>query len=404
MHVNGNWKLRHSFLTVGAALLGLSTFASAQMVVDGVIDEVEYGAPIWVNETNPTGFGDNDDATIGCANGSELDALYVTIQDDVFGDPWLYLGFTGNLETNFNKLDIFLDTASGVGQNPLPMDNPDIDFGALQRMGDDGSGNGLGFDALFTANMYFTVTTGNCDGEFAEIYANFADLDAQLAYYLGTGTNGDGILSEGDNPFGIQATVDNSNILGVTDTEALGAAEVTTGWELAIPMYAIGDPAEDILVCAFINGSGHDWISSQVVGGGLWGADNLADPRYVDFAALYGNQYATVDNAGPRAGAFIIHAGPLVGGEAGLFGAEGATPGGLVFWAYSLSGLGSTFVPQLNVTLDLQNPAEAGRATADGNGNASLTRPIPSQGTGHVVWLQGAEYGNVTNVIDITIQ
>lgn len=389
-----------------SSLIMAGSMAYAQPVIDGVITTAEYGDPIWVNDTNPTGFGDNLDDTIGCANGSELDAIYAVIEPDAFGDLYLYMAFTGNLETNFNKLDIFLDTVEYVGQNPLPSTNPDIDFGSLQRMGDDGTGNGLGFDALFTANMFFTITTGNCDGLLAEVYANFANLDTQEAWYLGQGTNGDGVLLNGDNPFGVLATVDNSNILGVTDLDANygDAAAVTTGWEVAVPLYAIGDPTGDILITAFINGTGHDWISSQVSGGGTWGANNLADPRYVNFAALYGNQYAVIPNGAPRNPSFIIHAGPLVGGQSADFGVEGATPNELVFWAYSLKGPGSTFVPPLNVTLDLKSPSEAGRAKANAKGSAVFSRSVPGIATGRDVWLQACEQGNTTNMIKITVQ
>lgn len=393
-------------IVLAGAIVLIGAVANAQVVVDGVINFAEYGDPIWVNDTNPTGFGDNQDDTIGCANGSEIDGLYAVVAADGNGFLHLYLGLTGNLETNFNKLDIFLDTVEGVGQNQLPDINPDVDFGALQRMGDDGSGNGLKFDALYTANMYMTVTTGNCDGTMAEIYANFANLDTQEGWYLGQGVNGDGNLINGNNPFGIMATVDNSNILGVTDIDANygDAAAVMTGWEIDIPFAAIGDPTSDILVAAFVNGGGHDWISSQVVGGGKWGNYNLADPRYVDFTALYGNQYGTVDNAGPRASAFIIHAGPLTGGQAADFGVEGASANSLVFWAYSLQGLGSTFVPPLGITLDLKKPAEAGRAKADANGDAMFSRNVPGVASGRTVWMQACEQGNTSNVIKLNVQ
>lgn len=393
-------------LMVMAAVASCATYASAQPIVDGVINEVDYGAPIWVNDSNPTGFGDNNDPAVGCANGSEIDAVYAVVADNGFGQPWLYIGVTGNLESNWNKFELFFDTVEGVGQNILPSVNPDVDFGALQRMGDDGSGNGLTFDALFTANAYFTMTNGNCDGEFTEVYANFADLDNQLGYYLGMTSNGIGFLEGGDNPIGIEATIDNSNIDGINDIEANGnaALAVTTGIEIAVPLSALGNPTSDILLCAFINGQGHDWVSSQVAGGGLWGNYNLAEPRAVNFAALYGNQYLTVANGTPRSKAFIIHVGPLVAGEIGQFGVEGAKANETVFWAYSLQGLGSQYVPQLDVTLDLHKPAEVGRAKANGGGVANLALKIPGPASGRTIWFQACHFRAKTNTVAVTVQ
>ncbi|MBL1217473.1 MAG: hypothetical protein D8M59_08255 [Planctomycetes bacterium] len=395
-----------TLLVATAAMASMATYAAAQPIVDGVVTEGDYGAPLWVNDTNPTGFGNNLDPSVGCADGSEIDALYAVIADNGLGDMWLYIGITGNLESNFNKLELFIDTTEGVGQNILPAINPDVDFGALQRMGDDGSGNGLAFDALFTANAYFTMTNGNCDGEFTEVYANFADLDNQLGYYLGMTSNGIGFLEGGDNPFGIEATIDNSNIDGIDDLVAdySAALAVTTGIEIAIPMAALGDPTDDLLLCAFINGGGHDWISSQVVGGGLWGADNLAEPRTTNFAALYGNQYVTVANGTPRTGAFIIHVGPLYAGQNGQFGVEGAAANEMVYWAYSLRGLGSQFVPPLNVILDLHKPAEVGHTRADANGHANLELKIPGPAAGRTIWFQGCHFEAKTNAVAVSVQ
>ena len=62
--------------------------------VDGERDE-EYGGPLAVQGIQ-TGFGDP---------GSELDAAYAIVSEGM-----LYLMITGNLEPNFNKLEIFIDS------------------------------------------------------------------------------------------------------------------------------------------------------------------------------------------------------------------------------------------------------------------------------------------------------
>ncbi len=291
----------------------LAAFASAaafgQTVnIDGAGLTTEYDIQLWINGTNPTGFGDNNDPTIGAANGSEIDAVRARFGVDIFNEPMLFISFSGNLETNFNKLDIFLDTRQGVGQNPLRGDNPDIDFNGLNRMGENTDPNngavgpGIGFDAAFTVNYWIGVTTGNYNQGtgLAEVYANYCDLDGQIAYYLGKGTNGLGFLSDGTDPFGFLATVDNSNIAGVTDTtsDPNAAAAVDTGWEIGIPMAAIGNPTGDIRLVAFINGTGHDYVSSQIVGGHPFGANNAGEPRVLDLNTIQGDQYVTIRQGG----------------------------------------------------------------------------------------------------------
>jgi hypothetical protein len=69
---------------------------------------------------------------------------------------------------------------------------------------------------------------------------------------------------------------------------------VTTGVELAIPFSAIGiSGATVIKISAFINGSGHDYLSNQVLGG-VGGLGNLGEPRNVNFANIAGDQFFTV--------------------------------------------------------------------------------------------------------------
>jgi len=286
----------------GLAITGsliLTGAAVAQPVIDGInLDATDYGTEIWVNTVNPTGFGDNADPSAGNANGSEIDGAYAIIANNGLGEPTLYIGVPGNLETNFNKLDLFFDYDPGVGQNQLLGTNPDVDGNGLNRMGDDGSGNGLKFDAGFTANAWFSMTSGNfdCHNDMADIFANFADLDLQVGMFLGQTVTGDNQLTGGDNPFGISVTIDNSNVDGVTSSSTTGSELVTTGMEIAIPLSAFGSPTGSIKVVGFINGQGHDFLSNQVFGGSPDSPlDNLGEPRTVDFSAITGDQFITVN-------------------------------------------------------------------------------------------------------------
>ncbi|MCS7065513.1 MAG: hypothetical protein NZL85_04460, partial [Fimbriimonadales bacterium] len=215
--------------------------AALAQTIDGTRDAL-YGSPIVVQNTQ-TGFGDSNLGLVDWANGSELDAAYAYVD---MANQVLYLFLAGNLESNFNKLEIFFDTVAG-GQNRLRGDNSNVDFGGLNRMGDDGRGNGLTFDPGFAADYWIGVTGGNPGSGIYTLFANWAQLltfGGGPGDYLGsTGAASNGILSGGNNPFGIRVTINNSNTGGVEGGSGLASgngALVTTGVELAIPFAAIG--------------------------------------------------------------------------------------------------------------------------------------------------------------------
>ncbi len=81
-----------------------------------------------------------------------------------------------------------------------------------------------------------------------------------------------------------------------------------------------------------------------------------------------------------------------------------ATPGATVVFVYSVRGLGSTYVPQLDVTLDLTSPVQAGVRTADQDGYALLRKRIPPNSQGTRVWMQAAEFQRVSNVAEVVIE
>ncbi|HZW11101.1 MAG TPA: GC-type dockerin domain-anchored protein [Phycisphaerales bacterium] len=223
--------------------------AGAEPVIDGVRD-ASYTR--YALQTNQTGFGDNDDSSVELANGSELDALYA-----VKAGGFLYVFLAGNLQTNFNKLDVFFDTESG-GQNQLRGDNPDVDFNGLNRMGDDGSGNGMKFDTGFSADYWFSCTNG---GDPTTIYANWASLNFGYGDYLGsTAPGSDGDLQGGNNIYGIFCTIDNSNVEGVPGyCKPAGTEDYANGSELD-GLYGLVDTGTNRLYLLFTgnleNGTG----------------------------------------------------------------------------------------------------------------------------------------------------
>jgi hypothetical protein len=173
-----NYKhLLQAAVAIAASLLAAPSWS--QIVMDGSRD-LGYGAALSLQNTNTQfGNGTNGDP-VNAGGGSEIDGVYAKVSGGR-----LYVLIAGNLETNFNKFDVFIDSASGgvntiVGadqpkmvdgysaKQPDPVNLPDPNSGALQHM------QGLTFDTGFDADYYLTFThgfEGNIDG-------------------TGTGTNG----------------------------------------------------------------------------------------------------------------------------------------------------------------------------------------------------------------------
>lgn len=267
------------------AALAVAGAAQAQIVMDGSADAA-YGKPVAIQNTQ-TQFGDAIQGTVDYAQGSEIDALYAKVQDGI-----LYMVVAGNLESNFNKLEIFIDGVAG-GQNRLRGNNPDVDFNGINRMGDDGTGNGLTFDAAFAPDLWVSLT---CGGAPFAVYMNQAQLltkGAGTGGYLGTGGAGAAGAVIFKNGFGFG--LNNSNIAGVPGGTDIGSgAGVSTGVEVRIPLTAIpGYTSGDLKVMAFINGGGHDYSSNQYIPG-LGGGPNLAEPRLINLANIPGDQFAVI--------------------------------------------------------------------------------------------------------------
>ena len=268
------------------AALGVAAAAQAQVVLDGVA-EASYGAAITVQNTM-TQFGDATQGTVDYAQGSELDALYAKVEGGT-----LFLVLAGNLESNYNKLELFIDGVKG-GQNKLRGNNPDVDFNGINRMGDDGTGNGLTFDVGFAPDLWVSLT---CGGTPFAVYMNQAQLLTKgggTGGYLGTG--GAGAAGATTFPSGFGFGIDNSNIAGVPGGTDLSSGKgIRSGVELQIPLSAIpGYTAGPIKVCAFINGGGHDYSSNQYLPG-LGGGPNLAEPRLINLANIPGDQFVVVN-------------------------------------------------------------------------------------------------------------
>jgi len=228
------------------ALTLLALPSAAQTVVDGTIVGDNYGAAVAV-QTVDTAFGDNM---------SELNAAYATVENGR-----LFLAITGNIENNFNKLEILIDSVPG-GQNVF-----------TGVPGNDGCGlmSGLTFDAGFEADYHVIARRGfaNFDLDISQLGTpNFSSYIGIFAGpFGGMGTSGTGPA----NAVPIEAAYDNSNTAGVIGgnqpADPIAAQAVDTGFEVSIDLADLGNPPGDIKILAFVNGAGHDFASNQFLGG-----------------------------------------------------------------------------------------------------------------------------------------
>ncbi|MCU0688339.1 MAG: hypothetical protein MUE97_01155, partial [Phycisphaerales bacterium] len=106
----------------------------------------------------------------------------------------------------------------------------------------------------------------------------------------------------------IDVKLNNSNVLGVSDTTATdtAASAVTTGLEFSIKLNELGwDGVSPIRMTGFISNGGYDFISNQVIGlrlpTGVTSQANLGEPRTTDLSTLPGNVWVTLVGTGPVA-------------------------------------------------------------------------------------------------------
>ncbi|MEO0512373.1 MAG: hypothetical protein AAF108_05695 [Planctomycetota bacterium] len=253
----------------GTQTLTASTLlgSTAAPVFDGA-EDAAYGSALFVQNTG-TGFGNSDDPSPLIANGSEINEAFAAIVDEnddglVDSGDTLYLLFTGNVESNFNKFDLFIDSAAG-GQNAIRGDNPDVDFNGLNRMGDDGGDDGLldgadlgmQFEAGFEADYWITYTTGDAGGDgTTDAFLSGARLLTEGAgpggFLGGSAADSLDIVSgatSGEFGEGIEVAADNSNVSGVGGSGFVAPApdpDFANGSELNA-LYSFLDQDNDVL-------------------------------------------------------------------------------------------------------------------------------------------------------------
>ncbi len=82
-------------------------------IIDGQLDSMFYGPALSIQNTD-TQFGDAGlPDVIDSGGGSEIDQVFARVDNGR-----LYVMVAGNLERNFNKLEVFIDSETG-GSNQL---------------------------------------------------------------------------------------------------------------------------------------------------------------------------------------------------------------------------------------------------------------------------------------------
>lgn len=334
-------------------LLSLSAFhCGGAPVVDGGLtgDATFYGAALSVQNTN-TQYGNATNGDPRFANGgSEIDQVFGYVSGSR-----LHVLVAGNLESNFNKLNVFIDSEPGgvnqldgdalpTGVDPYCCSNPPNGIGALQQM------SGLRFDSGFEAdhllifsNGVEVVGTGNTYS-ISSYYADLTDGAAgaksevgfhRFAYGMEPGfAQGEPIdqlnnacagptdtactpfeheLAEpldtvGDptnarnhrnflNDIALRYAIDNSNTQGVNSGSGAATGNpgsVTTGIEFSIPLSVIGASSNEIKLTAFIGNGPHNHVSNQFAGVGVLQGNLGGSVGSINLATISGDQFVTV--------------------------------------------------------------------------------------------------------------
>lgn len=249
------------FLLTPGAVLALCASTLCAAVIDGTNIPGE-GLPLLATQDTPTGFGNATGGGQDSSGGSELNQLF-----GEFSGGTLTLGLTGNLESNFNKLWIFLDGVPG-GEATLAGDNADGGFGEINNL----AGLSFGGPRMDRA-LRFEVGGGFLGVRYADLIGNTGG-DIHTA-----GGTGALPLVGVAGALGVTVGWDNSNIDGVDGGSAAGAATATTGIELEIDTTTFfGQAISGVNVAAFVTSGDATFLSNQFLPG-IGGGGNLGSPN-----------------------------------------------------------------------------------------------------------------------------
>lgn len=328
--------LRSTKLASGLVLaLAVAPVVQGAVTVNGILD-VADGYTRYATQTNNTQFGDNLNPDGTSSGGSELNAAYAKIESG-----YLNLFIAGNLENNFNKLQIFLDDGR-PGQSTLS---------ATGGQGGIGNMSGAKFSPDFQGTYALNISGGGSTPY--TFYVDKFDLATQSpasSQALGSFAPNNATA----NTVGpLSISVDNTNIAGVDGTapsaaNAANAEAVTTGVEIAIPLTQLGNPSGgNIKVMALINGGGSDYLSNQFLPGLPTVTGNLGATLggLFDFSATAGQYFSVAVPVASNVGTWALSGG-------GSWGNAGNWTGTLPDSIASTAILGSAITGDAIITLD----------------------------------------------------
>lgn len=311
----------------------LASSAFAAPTINGLL-EVDYGAPLAVQSVE-TSFTDSNG---GLGSGGELDAGYAVIDGGR-----LYVMLTGNIENNFNKVSVFIDSVPG-GENVLS-NLPQYDENNVSQ-----NFGGLTFDAGFAADYHLFGRWGAANGNTFEVDianraggGNAAVAVNGAAASLGGGTPIQvGVINPGNNGmnnlgnraltgflanpinFGFHNNnsggVDGCNTPAMSGCQAANvpaALAVTTGFEFSIALADLGNPSagSQIKIHAAYGNRDNNFHSNQVLAGLPTGTSSLGGNGSgvftgtlsgVNFNNFTGNQFFTIQVPVPEPASSLL--------------------------------------------------------------------------------------------------
>lgn len=136
--------------------------------------------------------------------------------------------------------------------------------------------------------------------------------------------------------------------------------------------------------------------------------DMLGNPRIVDDTGKpdLGNGTAPIVDIGAcefQGTSFFsltVNPTPLVSNQQAEFIITNALPNNSTWFLYSMTGWGSTYISQLNVTIDIESPVVFGsKMVTDEMGDTLLQITIPSISKEKTIWFQAVQRNQKSNVI-----
>ncbi len=95
---------------------------------------------------------------------------------------------------------------------------------------------------------------------------------------------------------------------------------------------------------------------------------------------------------------------PLIAGQNGTFTMTDGMPNAKSYLVYSITGMGSTRIPQLNITLNLDHPKQViTHKMTDANGFVTHDLYVSTTGAGYDIWFQALQFEVKSNIIATSI-